>query len=239
MPNAPPHPTGLIRSLTPHAKVALHHSTSGSPRPPTLGNVNNHLPLTNAVAGTTRRFRLRLACSAPTLREDGDNQEADRSFGLCRVAVRHGGDVARWYGATPTGLPRPPVMRTLPPFLDQLATAKDRRPTPGPGRRRTISADPGKADRNQRWFSLSTREHDTDIGACRHTLAAVDGAVSEVGPDDAGKHTAACRATARPTFGPASSPLPLVSAQPQMGRRRRAGSCRTLRVRQCRRPPRE
>ena len=45
----------------------------------------------------------------------------------------------------------------------------------------------GKHDRNPRWFTLGTWEHDTDTASCTHTLAAVDGAVSEVGLDDAGK----------------------------------------------------
>ena len=38
-----------------------------------------------------------------------------------------------------------------------------------------------------RWFTLGTWEHDTPQGACGHQLAAVDGAVSEIGLDDQGK----------------------------------------------------
>ncbi|WAX55539.1 hypothetical protein M6B22_13415 [Jatrophihabitans cynanchi] len=37
-----------------------------------------------------------------------------------------------------------------------------------------------------RWHPLGQWEHDTPTGVCRHTLAAVDGAVSEIGTDDAG-----------------------------------------------------
>lgn len=45
----------------------------------------------------------------------------------------------------------------------------------------------GKTDPASRWFALGTWEHDTTTGACTHQLAAVDGAVSEVGLDDAGE----------------------------------------------------
>lgn len=38
-----------------------------------------------------------------------------------------------------------------------------------------------------RWFTLGTWEHDTPTGECTHQLAAVDGAVSEIGLDEAGK----------------------------------------------------
>jgi hypothetical protein len=38
-----------------------------------------------------------------------------------------------------------------------------------------------------RWFTLGTWEHDTPAGACTHQLAAVDGAVSEIGLDESGK----------------------------------------------------
>jgi hypothetical protein len=37
-----------------------------------------------------------------------------------------------------------------------------------------------------RWFTLGTWEHDTPDGPCTHTLAAIDGAVTETGIDDAG-----------------------------------------------------
>lgn len=40
---------------------------------------------------------------------------------------------------------------------------------------------------NPRWFALGTWQHDTPAGACAHQLAAVDGAVSEVDLDDAGR----------------------------------------------------
>jgi hypothetical protein len=38
-----------------------------------------------------------------------------------------------------------------------------------------------------RWFNLGTWEHETAVGACTHHLAAVDGAVSEIGLDDQGQ----------------------------------------------------
>lgn len=38
-----------------------------------------------------------------------------------------------------------------------------------------------------RWYTLGTWEHQTSTGACTHHLAAVDGAVSEITLDDAGK----------------------------------------------------
>ncbi|MGZ4566918.1 MAG: hypothetical protein ACXVFZ_08820, partial [Blastococcus sp.] len=50
-----------------------------------------------------------------------------------------------------------------------------------PGRRRTTPAEG-----NPRWYALGSWEHDTDGGPCTHTLAAVDGAVSEVGLDAEG-----------------------------------------------------
>jgi hypothetical protein len=50
-----------------------------------------------------------------------------------------------------------------------------------PGRRRTTPAEG-----NPRWYALGTWQHDTDGGQCTHTLAAVDGAVSEVGLDAEG-----------------------------------------------------
>jgi len=39
---------------------------------------------------------------------------------------------------------------------------------------------------NPRWFTLGTWQHDTPAGLCSHALAAVDGAISEIGLDDAG-----------------------------------------------------
>lgn len=51
----------------------------------------------------------------------------------------------------------------------------------------TTAARKGKAT-NPRWHALGTWEHDTATGACNHHLAAVDGAVSEIGLDDAGRH---------------------------------------------------
>lgn len=45
----------------------------------------------------------------------------------------------------------------------------------------------GKASPASRWFALGTWEHDVPSGLCTHQLAAVDGAVSEVALDDAGK----------------------------------------------------
>lgn len=40
---------------------------------------------------------------------------------------------------------------------------------------------------NPRWFTLGTWEHDAPVGMCTHQLAAVDGAVAEIGLDDAGR----------------------------------------------------
>ena len=40
---------------------------------------------------------------------------------------------------------------------------------------------------NPRWYPLGTWAHDTPTGDCTHQLAAVDGAVSEIGLDDTGK----------------------------------------------------
>ncbi len=50
------------------------------------------------------------------------------------------------------------------------------------------AARKGRAgDGAPRWFPLGTWEHETVSGPCTHQLAAVDGAVSEVGLDDAGQ----------------------------------------------------
>jgi hypothetical protein len=40
---------------------------------------------------------------------------------------------------------------------------------------------------NARWFALGTWQHDTPAGLCAHQVAAVDGAISEVALDDAGR----------------------------------------------------
>lgn len=45
----------------------------------------------------------------------------------------------------------------------------------------------GKTSATPRWFALGTWEHDIDDGACTHHLAAVDGAVHEIGLDDTGQ----------------------------------------------------
>jgi hypothetical protein len=50
----------------------------------------------------------------------------------------------------------------------------------------TTAARKGKTT-NPRWHTLGTWEHDTDAGPCTHHLAAVDGAVSEIGLDEAGR----------------------------------------------------
>lgn len=44
----------------------------------------------------------------------------------------------------------------------------------------------GKAGATPRWFPLGTWEHDTAAQACTHQLAAIDGAVHEIGLNDAG-----------------------------------------------------
>jgi hypothetical protein len=44
----------------------------------------------------------------------------------------------------------------------------------------------GRANPAPRWLALGTWEHDTHAGACTHQLAAVDGAVHEIGLDEAG-----------------------------------------------------
>ena len=51
----------------------------------------------------------------------------------------------------------------------------------------------GKANPAPRWFALGTWEHDTDGGACTHQLAALDGAVHEIGLDDTGTPTVVAR----------------------------------------------
>jgi hypothetical protein len=48
------------------------------------------------------------------------------------------------------------------------------------------AARKGRTGAAPRWFTLGTWEHDTAEGPCQHQLAAVDGAVSEVGLDEAG-----------------------------------------------------
>ena len=48
-----------------------------------------------------------------------------------------------------------------------------------------------------RWFTLGTWEHTTPHGPCTHTLAAVDGAVTETGLDDVGDPVALHRLTRR------------------------------------------
>lgn len=40
-----------------------------------------------------------------------------------------------------------------------------------------------------RWFTLGIWEHDTDSGPCRHNLAAVDGAVTQIGLDESGTNS--------------------------------------------------
>jgi len=49
------------------------------------------------------------------------------------------------------------------------------------------AARKGRAAPTPRWFTLGTWEHDSPTGTCTHQLAAVDGAVTEVGLDVAGK----------------------------------------------------
>jgi hypothetical protein len=56
------------------------------------------------------------------------------------------------------------------------------------------SAPRSRADKDRegegkvpRWFPLGVWEHDTPAGACGHSLAAVNGAVSEIGLDEAGE----------------------------------------------------
>jgi hypothetical protein len=45
----------------------------------------------------------------------------------------------------------------------------------------------GKKDPAPRWYALGTWEHEIPEGSCTHQLAAVDGAVSEIGLDETGK----------------------------------------------------
>ncbi|GAA4722356.1 hypothetical protein GCM10025782_20390 [Pedococcus ginsenosidimutans] len=45
----------------------------------------------------------------------------------------------------------------------------------------------GKHAATPRWFALGAWEHDAPDGPCTHTLGAIDGAVSEVGLDEAGQ----------------------------------------------------
>jgi hypothetical protein len=61
-----------------------------------------------------------------------------------------------------------------------------------PGPRRVTPAQG-----NPRWHVLGTWEHDTAAGACHHSLAALDGAVSEVGLDAAGSPVALARLVRR------------------------------------------
>ena len=51
------------------------------------------------------------------------------------------------------------------------------------------AARKGRAGAGPRWHTLGTWEHETNTGSCTHQLAAVDGAVSEVGLDDTGAVT--------------------------------------------------
>jgi hypothetical protein len=56
-----------------------------------------------------------------------------------------------------------------------------------------------------RWYTLGTWEHDTAAGPCTHQLAAVDGAVSEIGLDDGGRPVVVARLQRRQVKRPRRS----------------------------------
>jgi hypothetical protein len=51
----------------------------------------------------------------------------------------------------------------------------------------TVAKERSGGAKAPRWYPLGVWEHDVDTGSCGHSLAAVDGAVSEIGLDDAGQ----------------------------------------------------